>query len=287
MAIDYDHLLNLAIPDVRQTYSERDCIVYALALGLGQDPMDRQQLRFVLEYDLKAFPTFAATLASPGSWARDLDTGIDYLRVVHGDQRLKLHAPLPFRASVIGRTRVTHIIDKGANKGAVVFWERQIENDLSGELLATATGSLFARANGGFDGPRVEPPFFPPSLPDRSADLTCDLVTRSEAALLYRLSGDYNPLHAVPAVAERAGFDRPILHGLATFGIATHAVVRAACDFEVERVTEITGRFSAPMYPGETLRTEIWTEGNVILFRASSLERACVVMNNGQLRLQT
>jgi acyl dehydratase len=285
MAINYDKLLALKIPDAEHAYGDKETILYALGLGLGHDPMDRAQLEFVYEKNLKALPTFACLLGYPGFWVRDLDTGIDWVRIVNGEQGFTLNAPVKPRGTVVGKTRIVEVIDKGEGKGAVVYTERKITDKASGQLLATVTQTTFCRADGGFGGPPRETP---PShkLPERAPDLVCDLGTRPEMALIYRLSADINPLHADPDVAKAAGFPRPILHGLGTFGVVGHALLKNVCNYDPTRFTAMSGRFSAPVFPGETIRTEIWRDGNVVSFRALVPERNIVAMTNGRAEIR-
>jgi acyl dehydratase len=281
MPIVYDKLIALNIPEVEHSYTEKDAILYALGLGLGQDPVNADELAFVYEKKLKVLPTFAVMLGYPGFWARDLDSGIDWVRLVHGEQALTIHRPLAPRGTVTGKTRVVDVIDKGAGKGALVLSERKVVDRASGAPVATLRQTTFCRGDGGFGGPpREAPP--PHQLPERAPDLICDLRTRPEAALVYRLSGDPNPLHVDPDVAKAAGFPRPILHGLATFGIAGHALLRSLCDYDPARLVGLAGRFSAPVFPGETIRTEIWRDGAVVGFRARVVERDIVAINNGR-----
>jgi acyl dehydratase len=280
MPIVYDKLLALNIPEVEHSYSEKDAILYALGLGFGHDPINADELAFVYEKNLKVLPTFAVVLGYPGFWARDLDSGIDWVKLVAGEQALTIHRPLAPRGTVTGKTRVVDIIDKGAGKGALVLSERKVVDKASGALVATLRQTTFCRGDGGFGGPPREAPA-PHQLPARAPDLVCDLPTRPEAALVYRLSGDPNPLHVDPDVAKAAGFPRPILHGLATFGIAGHALLRGLCDYDPARLVGLAGRFSAPVFPGETIRTEIWRDGAVASFRARVVERDIVAINNG------
>lgn len=281
MAIDYDTLLNWSFPDIEQTYTERDSILYALGVGLGNDPLDAGQLRYVFEEpELIALPTMAAVLGTPGFWLRETSTGVTWETLLHGEQGIELHRPLPPAATVVAETRVTDILDKGEGRGALIYTERHIRNRDSGEALATLTSTTVARSDGGFGGPSVTQPR-PHPLPDRPADRVCDLTSVPQAALIYRLSGDPNPLHASPEVARSAGFDAPILHGLCTLGIAGHAVLKSCLDYEAQRFHSIQLRFSAPVYPGETIRTEMWLERNNISFRAISVERNIVVLDNG------
>lgn len=281
MPIEYDKLLAIKIPDVAHSYGDRETILYALGLGLGLDPMSEEALAFVTETRLRALPTMASVLGYPGFWLRNLDTGVDWVKVLHGEQAVTLHRPLPPRGSVIGHNRVIDIIDKGPGKGALVYVERRIVEQGSGALLATLRQTAFCRGDGGFGGPKRETP--PPhTIPDRAPDLVCDLPTSGQTALIYRLSGDDNPLHSDPAVARAAGYPRPILHGLATFGMAGYAILKSVCACEPARLTTIAARFSAPVFPGETIRTEMWCDGAVVSFRARAIERDVVAINNGR-----
>jgi len=284
MTIDYEKLLNWRVPEIVHTYTKRDTMLYALGIGLGGDPVDHGQLRYVYEPELVAMPSMAVVLGYPGFWLKDPGTGVDWKRVVHGEQSLRILNPLPVEGTVVGTTRVEAIVDKGADKGAIIHSRRDISDRESGEALATVSMSTFCRGDGGFGGPAGPSPK-PHALPARPPDLSCDLTTMPQAALLYRLNGDYNPLHADPEVAMAAGFDRPILHGLCTFGAATHAILRSCCGYDPLALHAIEARFSAPVYPGETIRTEIWREGDDVSFRAGAIERDVVVLNNGRAEL--
>ena len=278
MAIDYRKALALDIPAVEQSYTQRDTMLYALGLGLGGRPTDESELRYVYERDLLTFPTMPVAQAFVS--LRAIDLGIDYTKMVHGEQFLRLHAQLPTSGTVVGKTRVTEIVDRGPGKGALVYLEREMREKDSGNLLATAGMSAFCRADGGFGGPVTEGPA-PHRLPEREADLSVDIATLAQLALIYRLSGDLNPLHADPDVAKKAGFERPILHGLATFGVVARAVVAAVLDNDGSRLTAFSGRFSAPVFPGETIRVALWRDGDAVSARATSVERGVVVFNNG------
>jgi acyl dehydratase len=284
MTINYDKLLALHIPDVVQAYTEKDAILYALGVGFGHDPLNEAELPFVYEKDFKVLPTFATVLGWPGFWVRDLATGIDFVKVVAAEQSLELHRPLAPRGTIVGRTRVTEVIDKGPGKGALVYSQREVIDQASGARIATVRQTTFCRGDGGFGGPlRTAPPVH--AIPDRAPDLTCDLPSRPEAALIYRLSGDPNPLHVDPAVARAAGFPRPILHGLATFGTSCHAILKCLAGDDPARLTAMAGRYSAPVFPGETIRTEMWRDGAVVSFRARVVERDVVAINNGRVEL--
>jgi acyl dehydratase len=281
MAIDYDKLIALKIPEVEQTYGPKDCILYALGIGLGLDPLQEDELPFVYEKNLKVLPMQAAVIGYPGFWARDLGTGIDWKKLVHGEHSIVIHQPLRASGTVTSKTHVLDVVDKGPGKGAIVYSERTINDKASGVLISTILQTTFCRGDGGFGGPpRPQRPVH--AVPERVPDLVCDLPTRPEMALIYRLSADLNPLHVDPAVAKAAGFARPILHGLATFGVAGHAVLKSICGYEPGRLKSIAGRFSNPVFPGETIRTELWRDGKIVSFRASAVERDVIAINNGR-----
>lgn len=279
MPLDYQKLKNWPVPRIEQHYTERDTILYALGLGCGADPTDRDDLRFVYEDGLRALPMMGVVLAGPGFWLKDPAVGVDWRKVLHGEQGLIVHKALPASGTVIGTTRITEIIDRG-DKGAFLYSERAVV-DAAGEKLCTLTSTTVLRGDGGFGGPTGPAPE-PHTLPTRAPDLAVDLPTLPQAALIYRLSGDYNPLHADPAVATAAGFPRPILHGLCTFGVAGRAILKACCANDPARLTAMRLRFSAPVFPGETIRTELWRDGPVVSFRARVVERDVIVLNNGR-----
>lgn len=280
MAIDHDTLMNRRFERIVHDYSEKDTMLYALGVGLGMEPFNEDCLRFVYEDGLKALPSLAVVLAYPGFWAKEPDTGIDWVRVLHAGQEVILHRPLPASGRVEATTRVTEIIDKGEGKGALIVSERVVRDADSGADLCTLISTTMARGDGGFSGGSAPSPK-PDPVPGRAADLVCDLPMLEQAALIYRLSGDFNPLHASPTVARDAGFEKPILHGLCTFGVACHALLKTLCGYDPARFHRVRVRFSSPVYPGETIRTEIWRDGDTVAFRCRVLERDKVVIDNG------
>ncbi|WP_454733870.1 MULTISPECIES: MaoC/PaaZ C-terminal domain-containing protein [Cupriavidus] len=285
MPLDYQRIKHWDFPEVVQTYGEKDSILYALGLGLGEQPDDPRQLRYVYEARLKAFPTQAVVLAYPGFWMQDPRSGIDWVRIVHGEQRLRLHRPLPAAGTVRARARISHVIDKGADKGALVIIERTLVDDASGAELATVTHTTFCRADGGF-GQGDAPPEPLPAAPARAPDAVRSLAILPQAALLYRLNADPNPLHADPEVARAAGFDKPILHGLCTYGVAARALVDTFADGDGDRLLELNVRFSRPVFPGETLAVRMWRDGSHdgaqrVLFDARIAARDVTVLSNG------
>ncbi|MBB5390285.1 MULTISPECIES: MaoC/PaaZ C-terminal domain-containing protein [unclassified Herbaspirillum] len=286
MAIDYHKLKNWNFPVLQHSYDADDSMLYALGIGVGAAaalPDGEGALRFVYEKNLQAMPSMAVILAHPGLWMGAPEAGVDLLKVVHGEQRLRLHRTLPSSGTVTGVSRVKAIVDKGRDKGALLIVERELR-DPSGELLATVEQTSFCRGDGGFAAqgqPSDDTPPAMPAVPGREPDLVCELPTRPESALVYRLSADRNPLHADPQTARRAGFPSPILHGLATYGVACHALVRSCCGYDASRLRALATRFSAPVYPGETIRTEIWRDGTQLQFQSRAVERNQVVLANG------
>lgn len=283
--VDYDAVKGWDFGEVRQAYSRRDTMLYALGVGLGGDPLDTQQLRFVYEKDLLALPTMACVLAAPGSVWKNPLSGVNYLKLVHGEQHLRLWKALPAEATVRARDRVMSLTDLGAAKGAIASIAREIFDADSGELLAESTNVLFMRGDGGFSehtGVSDPRPKSLPAPPGRVPDIQTNLTSLPQAALIYRLSGDYNPLHSDPEVARAAGFPRPILHGLCSFGMAAHAVLKTCCGYDVSRLRSIAVRFTAPVFPGETLRFSIWRgDQQTLHFRASVEARQKVALDHG------
>jgi acyl dehydratase len=257
VSIDYRALQEWAIAPRETTYNARDTILYALGVGVGADPLDPAQLDFLYEARLKALPMMALTLSYPGFWLSDPATGVDYQRALHGEQSIEFHSPLPIEGTMIDKVWVDEVVDKGRNKGAFVYASSTLTDKATGQLIATLAATMICRADGGFGG-GVGRARAAHRLPESPPDAICDLQTTEQAALLYRLTGDTNPLHIDPIVATRAGFDRPILHGLCTLGIAGHALLRTLCSYDPTRMKRLEARFTAPVYPGETIRTEIW-----------------------------
>ena len=263
--IDPDKLLRWPLPPVTQAYTERDSMLYALGLGVTRsNPAGASALRYVYEGTeggLAALPTMATVLAAGGFWMQDPATGIDWRRLLHAEQRLQLHRPLPAAATVIGEHSVDAIHDKGADKGALMLLSRRLYDQASGDLIATVGSTAFLRGDGGFGARSDAAPPPHPVPADRAPDHVVEHATRAEQALIYRLSGDLNPLHADAAVARSAGFERPILHGLCSYGIAGFAVLTALCGNDAARLKRLDLRFASPVFPGETLVTEIWLTG--------------------------
>lgn len=286
--LDYRKTREFDSGPIRQAYGPRETILYALGLGFGSNPLDTAQLRFVYEKNLQAVPTMAAVLASPGFWMRDRkELGIDAMKVVHGEQALQTHAPLPIEGVISGRTRVTRVVDKGEGKGAVIHAEKVLVDEGTQQLLATVESVYFCRADGGFSkssGESDSPAEAPTATRELTPEGTLDIATRPEQALIYRLSGDINPLHVDPAVAASLGFPSPILHGLATWGVAGRALLSACCGNDPSGLKSLRARLSAPAFPGDTLRLEYTRIGQIASFRVRAVERDAVVLTQGQAR---
>ena len=246
MPIDAKSLLSAVVTDVPFSYTEHDAILYALGIGCGNDPLDPAQLAYVSEHaGLQTLPTFAGMFIPDNIVA---DAGIDQSNMLHRSEVLQLFRPLPGAADLLANQRVIALSDRGARRGADLELETELRLAKDDTVVCAIRTRIIARNDGGFGG-NTSAPRERHRVPDREPDLVCDLPTRPDQALLFRLSGDFNPLHADPVIARQAGFDKPILHGRCTFGIACHAVLKTVCNYDFTLIREIAGRFSAPGYP--------------------------------------
>ena len=283
--LNYDVLMGLAPQTAEQTYTDKDTMLYALGLGLGYDPMNEAELAFIYEKNLKAFPTFPVVLGAPRAWLREQPTGIDWVKVVHGEHSLTLHGPLRPTGTVLARSRVIDIVDKGEGKGALLYTERAIIDAASNAVVATIKQTTFCRGNGGFGGPRRETPAAH-AIPDRAPDHVCDLPTRPEMALVYRLNGDRNPLHAEPDFAPRGRFPA------ADPAWARDVRRRGARD--PEDPLRLRSRRASSRSAGASPRRSIRARPSVprcgataavVSFRARLVERDVIVLNNGRAEI--
>ncbi|CAO3363533.1 MaoC/PaaZ C-terminal domain-containing protein [Azospirillum palustre] len=273
------------------SWTERDVMLYALGVGAGvsslassgANSMDEKELPFVYERGLKVLPTFPIVPTFAGGPLFQI--GLDTRYLLHGEQSVTLHGPIPPSGRGIVEGRMVGAWDKGAGKGAVFAQEKILRLDGDPEPLATVVTTAFGRAEGGFGGPADGQPA-PHPVPGRAPDLSLDMPTTPSQALLYRLSGDLNPLHADPEAARTAGFPGPILHGLCTYAITARAVLAACCDFQPERMLHHQARFSAPVFPGETITVDLWVDGDAVSFQARIKARDVVVVKNGLSRLR-
>ena len=248
------------------SWTSRDAMLYAIGVGAGQDDA-LAELGFTTENTegvaLRMLPTYAVVIVQNAAAARPAFGDIDRTKLVHAEQGFVLHRPLPVegRARITGK--VTAIQDKGS--GALVSMESVAVDAASGEPLATTTSSVFIRGEGGFGGERGAS--VPSRIPERAPDFERVVATRADQALLYRLSGDRNPLHSDPAFASRGGFARPILHGMCTYGITGRILLNQFCGGDPARLRSMQGRFTRPVLPGDTLKVQAWKEADGIRFR--------------------
>ena len=277
--ITYDLLMAQCASDAAHAYTERDSMLYAMAVGMGRDPFDARELDFVYERrgTLRAVPSQAVTVAR-----HDLiyDIGLDVPKMLHGEQKLTLHRPLPPAAEVLADHRVCEVVDRGPAKGLLIQTETRVRLQ-DGTRLFDVHNLYFARADGGIGSPATLPNTTQP-MPARAPDLVRVTHTLPWQALLYRLTGDRNVIHAEPDIARQMGFNGPILHGSATLGIACREVLAGVCDYDPARMKSLGTRFTSVVYPGDRIETDIWVDANQVRFRCRVPERNAVVLDHGE-----
>jgi acyl dehydratase len=282
---DVQEALAVEPEEVPGSYSDRDSLLYAVAIGMGKDPLDDKELAYVCEtMGDRVVPTAATVLTRPdrpgANNAYALMSRMNYMMMLHGEQRLEVHQPLPPSAKTLISNRITGVYDKGEGKGALLTNETSVKLE-DGSPLYTVGSTLFYRGDGGFGGSAEGAPV-PHVLPDREPDAVCELSQRSDQAMVYALCGDRNPLHRDPGIAKKAGFDVPILHGLCSYGIACHAVLKTMLDYDQTKMKSFDVRFSTPVFPGETHVVEMWRDDDVVSFRTRIKERDVISINNGK-----
>jgi acyl dehydratase len=285
MPIDYEQLMAMKNLGQKYSYTDREVMLYACGIGMGADPTDEKELAFVNEAaatprPLKVVPTFAS-VAAWGAGPGQMD--LNRVMVVDGERDITFHKPLATAAHITADSSVLAVFDKGKERGAVIRHQTVLKNT-DGEPLATLVASRFARGDGGFGGPSEGQPE-PHRVPSRAPDRTIDISTRPDQALIYRLCGDRNPLHSDPEFAKRAGFPRPILHGMCTYGITCRGILQTYADYDPTAFKRHAARFSSPLYPGETVTIEMWKDGDVISFEAKVKTRGVTVIKNGMTML--
>jgi acyl dehydratase len=282
MPIKYEELMALKNLGQRYAYTDREVMLYACGIGMGADPMDEKELAFVNEAALEARPLkVVPTFASVAAWgAGPGEMNLNRVMVVDGERDITFHKPLPTSSQIIADSSVLAVFDKGKDKGAVIRHQTVLKNP-DGEKLATLVASRFARGDGGFGGPSEGQPE-PHLVPTRAPDRVIDITTRPDQALVYRLCGDRNPLHSDPGFARKAGFPKPILHGMCTYGITCRGVLQTYADYDAAAFRQHVARFSSPVYPGETVTMELWKDGDVISFEAKVKARGVTVIRNGK-----
>jgi 3-hydroxyacyl-CoA dehydrogenase/3a,7a,12a-trihydroxy-5b-cholest-24-enoyl-CoA hydratase len=289
--LDVQSIIGYEFQPLTFHYTERDVALYALGVGAPADPLDQDELKFVYELSGKGFqalPTFAVLY--PGKMIDVLVSGeigpikFNPMMLVHGEQYLEIKRPIPVAGRITCYPKISHIYDKGS--GMVVITDTACLDE-NGQEIAFNQSTNFIRGLGGFGGERGPSASEQNIAPDRAPDFVAEQKTLPQQALLYRLSGDINPLHADPQMAAIGGFDRPILHGLCTFGFAARAVLKHVCGNDPTRFKSIKVRFTRHVFPGETLVTEIWkVSDNRAIFRVKVAERGEIVLNNAAVELQ-
>lgn len=279
MALDMN-LIGVVSDPVERRWKSTDSLLYALGVGAGQDPTV-DELAFTTEnshgVEQRVLPTFAVLASSVRTGRRLGD--FDPAMLVHAEQAFVLHDDLPVEGSAQVTSKVSDIVDKGS--GALVSVEAEATDSATGKLLITASSSMFIRGEGGFGGPSSTTESW--SLPETKPDVVVSYSTRHDQALLYRLSGDRNPLHSDPVFARRAGFERPILHGLCTYGVTGRALLHEVCDSDPSRFASMSGRFSQPVYPGQELTVSIWQAEEGVIFQ-TKVPDGTVVLDRGTMR---
>jgi len=277
MPINYDEIMSLKSENIEISYTDKDSILYGLGVGLGNDPMDIDELKYVYENGQIALPSMATNFQYHSSLL--MSAKLNFVMVVHGEQKLSIINPIPVSGDFLADMKVLNCFDKGASKGAIIDVETTVKLKSDGTEICKLISTTFARGDGGFNGPESPPQEI--FEPEGSPDLVDEITTKPDQALIFRLSGDYNPLHSDPNFAKAAGFPKPILHGLCTYGVACRSIVKTACDNDVKKLKSFNCRFSSPVFPGETIVTEMWKNGNDINFQSKVKERDKIILKNG------
>lgn len=285
--MNLQHVIERRFEPVAQHYGWRDSALYALGLGMGSDPLDEDELLYVFEgRQQHAVPSQCMTMGWPEFWQADPATGIDWVNILHGEESFDLHRPLPLKAAIRATHRISAVTDKGVGRGALVYFDTEIVDADSGDALASLRATHFLRGDGGCGSHGTPPPVVPALRESAAPTASITYRTIPQAALLYRLvSHDYMPIHADPVVARQAGFERPISHGLNTMGLACRAILKRFSPRRPERLRSMFVRFAQPAYPGETIRVELFDEGDKLRFRALAVERNVIVLDRGECRL--
>ena len=277
MPINYDEIMSMTSENVEISYSDKDSILYSLGVGLGNDPMNMAELKYVYENSQVALPSMATNFQYHSPLL--LKANINFILVVHGEQKLSFSNPLPVSGDFISNAKVIGCYDKGAGKGAIIDVETTINLKKDNTEICKLVSTTFARGDGGFGGP--ESPKSEIFKPEGDPDFVHEIKTKPDQALIFRLSGDYNPLHSDPNFAKTAGFEKPILHGMCTYGIACRSLVESVCEGDAKRLKKFDCRFSSPVYPGETIVTEMWKNGSKVYYQSKVKERDKIVIKNG------
>jgi acyl dehydratase len=279
--MNLEKVLAREFPETSATYNFKDTILYALGTGFGSEPLDAKHLKFLYEDGLVAVPTFANVLGHPGFWVRGEEYEIDWRKLLHAEHRLTLLGVLPPEGEMVAKHDIIGIRDKGVGAGCMMHQRKSLVDAATGETLASVVTTLMMRGDGGC-GDWGEAPAELEKLPETAPDSVFELQTTEIQPLIYRLSGDLNPLHIDPSVATHAGFERPILHGLGTMGLACYMILKNFTDFDTSKFKSLALRFSRPVLPGDLIKFEFWkTSPGVLRFRAAVPARGLVVLDRG------
>jgi acyl dehydratase len=282
MPINYDEIMSLKSEDIDVSYTDKQSILYSLGVGLGNDPMNLDELKYVYENSQLALPSMATNFQYYHPLL--LKSNLNFIMVVHGEQRLSLMNPIPVSGEFLMNMKVINCFDKGAAKGAIIETETTVRLKKDDMPICKLISTTFARGDGGFGGKDA-----PPSkkiILDGNPDITHEVSTKLDQALIFRLSGDFNPLHSDPSFAKVAGFPRPILHGLCTYGVACRSLVASICNNDVKKLKRFDCRFSSPVFPGETIITEMWKKDNIVNFQSKVKERDQIILKNGECEVE-
>ncbi len=286
--MNLEHVRGLQFAPIVQRYDARDSALYALSLGMGHDPLDEDELPYVYEgRGPLAVPSQCVTLCWPPFWHQAPETGIAWRRILHGEQSFSLVHPLAVEGRIRAEHRIVAVDDKGADRGAVVHTAHDLFDEGNGQPLASLRSTEFLRDDGGFGGFGTPLKLTRPLEEIDHPVAVCDFQTSAQAALLYRqASRDYMPIHADPDIARNAGFDRPISHGLNTFGLACRAVLKRFQPRRPEAIASMATRFAAPAFPGDTIRIEMFETPKGLRFRGLAVERRVLVLDRGEVEFR-
>ncbi len=278
MSVSYHELIHNFCAEERRSYDQAKVQLYAVGVGLGMDPLDEDQLAFVRDENLTVLPSFATVAAWDVAHTREL--GMAWAKLIHVSQRLSLSAPLPPAAQIIVSMRCKAAFDKPDRNATLLVNEVRMVDAEGGTELALLENTYLARDFRIADTPTGKPDALP-TPPTRAPDLEIETPTSPQAALIYRLLGGRAPIHIDPQIARAEGFSGPIMHGLSTFGHICHAILKGACDYQANRLRSLAADFRAPVYPGETLSTRLWFDGETVHFETRVRERDVIVIANG------
>ena len=283
-SIDQKALLSAAFDDEPISYSGDDVLLYALGVGFGDDPEEQRELAYVYRQPLlKTVPTLATML--PKSSFPGAEHGWDARQAIHSEHKLELFRPLPASARLLANRRVIDVTENRDGAVAAVVVQSEVRMASDETALFSLLSTLVAGSDNAYGKGALPAAFVRNRLPKRDPDLSCDIRTRPDHSLLFSLSGDHDSLYTDPAAARRSGFAAPLLHGRCVLGIACRAILRTICDYDYTLIRSMEARLSGPVFPGDTLTTDMWQDRNIISFRCSVRARRAIVLDGGRCTL--